>query len=71
MSEKYKRIGWMIQCRTVDSRRWLDYNESCRVTARETIKSFEIDLSSSYQARKNVGLARCVPVYVEVQDAKP
>lgn len=68
-AKKYKRIGWIVQCRNVGRSRWLDYNETCRATMRETIKAFEINLSVSYQIRKDVGLARCVPVYVEVTDA--
>ncbi len=81
MSEKkYKRIGWVVETRKTVDQKWY---VACRIlsgTKHGAIQSFNSDISFlmglkfsreySYGGLHCENLARCVPVYVEVSDAK-
>ena len=67
--KKYKRIGWVVQTKFYKS--WFTAKWSLAGIKSESIKPYNNVLAESfdkYQRLKRKGLARCVPVYVEVLD---
>ena len=70
MTKKMKRIGWIIETRETKRHKWRnlymrDYFKS-KKDAMEFFKHF--NTGDSFKMQENEGLARCIPVYVEVTD---
>ncbi len=67
--KRYKRIGYAVQYRLRGQNNWrtmtmeIFKKDAIRAYDREFFKGF-------YRREERSDLARCVPVYVEVQDAK-
>lgn len=69
MSEKYKRIGWVVQTRTSKGDPWHTWLSTQSPSKECAISRF--DYGTRRGGFKSEGKdARLKPVYVEVQDAK-
>ncbi len=69
MPKEYKRIGWVMQRKY---HRWYECYWTFSYWKRsESINKFDSSPGQNlkYQYYRRKGLARCVPVYVEVKDA--
>lgn len=74
--KKYKRIGWVVEIRKTVDQKWYVVCRILSGTKHGAIQSFNSDKSfimgsaflreDSYGGLHDRGLARCVPVYVEV-----
>lgn len=67
--KRYKRIGWVVKIRQTKTHRWYaagwSYNQYYRDSS---IRLFNEGTNCDYKKSRIKGLARCVPVYVEVKD---
>lgn len=61
-----KRIGWVVQHRKTKDDCWQISHAGD--TSSIAIQRFNYDRQITYNERRVASLARCVPVYVEVQD---
>ncbi len=64
--KKYKRIGWIVEIRSERASEWVLAIGSVRKKKTMAIKWFGASMYHGWQVR---GLARCVPVYVQVEEA--
>ncbi len=66
--KKYKRIGWVVEVRRGLDSKWLIEEATLTTGDKGDAINLFNPLRSEYEKLQLKNLARCVPVYVEVQD---
>ena len=67
--QKYKRVGWVVEWRTSKKGKWNWWGEHIHRIKSQAIYLYEVNMSlrGSYKIDKELGKARCVPLYVEAE----